>query len=157
MRNYIVSAMAVLIFVVGLASVSVNAQSTECVSVQVPFAFRAANKVLAEGKYQVCPANASQNAFSLQNGKRRTLGFVNPTAIDWYDDHQLPGLVFHRYGNEYFLFEIRSSFVVAKLHQSRIEKELRRNISSREAGRDKPRPEVVTVFASPAPGKTKSS
>lgn len=150
MKKHIVSVVAVFSFLMIFGAVSTNAQSTGCVTAQIPFPFQAMNREFTEGNYKICPAPAISKMFSLENDNSRAFAFINPLALEWRNADKMPGLVFNRYGNSYFLSEIRTSSLALELQTSKGEKELRR-ISPKQAG-----PATVTVALSPARGKRKS-
>ena len=155
MKKHVVSALTALSFVMIFGAASTHAQQPRCLTAQIPFTFGAMDRMFTEGTYKICTSPAILKLFSLENDEGRTVGFINPLAVDSIEAQKPPALVFNRYGNSYFLSEIRSSSVVLEVRRSKAEKELRRSFSSPQG--NKRRPEVVTVFASPAPGKMKSS
>lgn len=92
----------------------------------IPFEFTVGNKVLSPGEYDVQRALESNKQAQLI---RRTDGssgvIVLTTPVDASGKKTEPCLVFHRYGNEYFLSQIwLSQGLGLQLSESRREKEL---------------------------------
>jgi hypothetical protein len=75
---------------------------------RVPFSFRAGYGTLPAGDYTIGKDGISQQAVSLSAGKRG-VELVMPNITDSRNDIHGSKLVFHRYGDEYFLAEIWSN------------------------------------------------
>jgi len=81
---------------------SLNAQSYK-IGANIPFAFHAGKTSLPAGAYTVEKPFASQvQLMTSKAGGRIAL----PPMANLSDNGKAPRLVFHRYGNEYFLSEI---------------------------------------------------
>ena len=113
MSNQIVKRLAMLTLVVGLAlagaTVSANGQSASMfVTADIPFDFIVANKTLASGKYTVRETSANANALTIRSddGKSAVIRLSN-SAVEKSKERNAR-LVFHRYGQQYFLAEVWS-------------------------------------------------
>src|SRR2546423_10231272 len=74
------------------------------VTANVPFEFIVGEKTLAAGDYNMCAIGVAQNALSIQgsDGRNQAIRLTNATA----PKGERARLVFHRYGNTYFLSEV---------------------------------------------------
>ena len=91
---------------VATAAVSANAQSRNEVIANIPFEFVVGDKTLPGGEYSVRSATAGNEALRLQgtdNGKS-AVRLTNPAKE--MKDKTHARLVFHRYGQNYFLAEV---------------------------------------------------
>lgn len=99
------------------------AQERKTIRVEIPFAFRAGNTQLPAGEYVVWQNPASSYvALAATSGNARAALFGNPSEAQTRDDATL---TFHRYGDKYFLAEIRSTCPV-HLSKSAAERETER-------------------------------
>jgi len=103
------------------------------VKATVPFNFTVNNTAMPAGKYTIGTDVNSPNVLRMrdreQNAAVMTIGLADPISSD--NDHEL---IFHRYGNQYFLSEVRCSNASLDLHlpTSKAEKQARKQIE--EAG-----------------------
>ena len=74
---------------------------TGAVRLKIPFAFSVADKTFAAGEYYVGAANEKAIAVKSVTGKQAAVALTNSVV----DSHGsvLPKLVFHKYGDRYFL------------------------------------------------------
>jgi len=102
--------------------------------VNVPFAFEVGNKAMPAGSYRVesMPiGNGSLEVLRSNSGKAQLM--ISTLATTTNRGSLAPSLVFHRYGNRYFLAEIRPGGGHAReLYPSTQEKELARSEASVE-------------------------
>jgi hypothetical protein len=91
-----------------LTVASISAQSNGHIRVNIPFDFAAGRVQLKAGEYIVRPS--SEGIVVLRRIKDRTDTFVfAPNTIQRPENNLSGKLVFHRYGNEYFLAELWTS------------------------------------------------
>jgi hypothetical protein len=102
MKNYAVIALVACVAFVTLAATPSHAQAL--MKADVPFSFSAGYGVLPAGEYNIARTGFGQ-AVLLSQG-RRGVELMLPQTADWRDNVETPKLVFHRYGDEYFLAEI---------------------------------------------------
>jgi hypothetical protein len=95
--------MLMLLVVVALATAAVSAQSTRRVVATIPFGFTVGDKAMPAGSYSVQSVSIGSNILRITGTSKSTIRLTSSL-------HRLNGsngkLVFHRYGNEYFLSEI---------------------------------------------------
>lgn len=106
MKNYALIAMVVCIAFVTLAAVPGHAQAL--IKADVPFDFCVGGGMLPAGEYSIGRSGWSSQSLALSS-PQRWIEILMPLSMDWRTDFDTPKLVFHRYGNEYFLAEIWTS------------------------------------------------
>jgi hypothetical protein len=105
MKNYAIIALVTCVAFVTVAARPSHAQVL--IKADVPFSFSAGYGVLPAGEYSIAPTGFGQPML-LSNG-RRGVELMTPNTTDWREKISAPKLVFHRYGDEYFLAEIWTS------------------------------------------------
>jgi hypothetical protein len=126
--------MVMLLVVLALASAVANAQSSNQSSkkivADVPFEFSVGYKTMPAGMYSVQIVLSAGNGLLIQNADA-TVSVVRLTeAIDRMKDKTHARLIFHRYGERYFLAEVWNGTdtsgrrVFKSLEESAIEREL---------------------------------
>ena len=136
------------------ASASAKAQSLEYrLTANIPFDFSVAGKKLPAGTYWVNRAQQSQGDTVVLI--RSTDGHSNITRLTIpvmaVKPMRIGSLVFHRYGDEYFLSEIwpAGSSTGRGLPKSRAERELKRKAQDNQiAAMEGPEVQTVTIRAS---------
>jgi hypothetical protein len=97
--------MLMLLAVVALATAAVSAQSPRRVVASIPFTFTVGDKAMPAGTYKIQPVSFGSGILRIA-GAETSQSTVRLTS----SLHRLNGtkgkLVFHRYGDEYFLSEI---------------------------------------------------
>lgn len=132
MKKEILKGFTMLMLMVALALatavISANAQSLNTVKANIRFEFVVGDKTLPAGEYFVKPVSAG-GALAIQSadGRNSVLRQSGPTERDRNKTHAR--LVFHRYGQNYFLAEVwngeSTGRQIAKSRQERaIEREL---------------------------------
>jgi hypothetical protein len=91
--------------------------------VNIPFSFLVDNHQMPSGRYVVVPAgNGALGMFKAEDGSPRLLMSVHSVESR---SSQTPKLVFHRYGDSYFLTEVWNGDKIGRqLAKSKAEKEL---------------------------------
>lgn len=105
MKNYAIIALVACVAFVTLAATPSHAQVL--MKADVPFSFSAGYGLLPAGEYNLARSGFGQ-VMVLSNG-RRGVELMTPNTTDWREKISTPKLVFHRYGDEYFLAEIWTS------------------------------------------------
>jgi hypothetical protein len=127
-KQILAMAGAVLLSIVAAGECRAQSRSLE---VSIPFAFEVGNKPMPAGSYRVesVPTGAgSLEVLRSNSGDARLTISTMATALN--SGTPAPTLVFHRYGNRYFLAQIRTGEGHAReLFPSRQEKELARSQS----------------------------
>lgn len=113
MSKRIVKGLSMLTLIVGLALAvtvkSANGQTTShAVTAQIPFDFIVGNKTLPAGRYMVSSATSDGEGVKILNrdGKSRAFRLTNLVAEK--SQKRNARMVFHRYGQQYFLAEVWS-------------------------------------------------
>ena len=152
MRKQVVRGITMLTMIVAIAFatavVSAQAQSAHTVVSNIPFEFIVADKTLPAGEYQVNRALGNALTIRTSNGDASASRLTNEIQPN---KDKRARLVFHRYGDRYFLAEVWTGAgdVGRQLLKSRqeraIEREMSRLASKTEQGECGP--EVVVVAA----------
>lgn len=153
MKNVVAKMGLLAVMMIVAASVSANAQSLNYrLTANIPFDFSVAGQKLPAGKYLINRAQVSDGDMVIQI--RSTDGHSNITRLTIPVSADRPAkngtLVFHRYGDEYFLSEIWPAGGVTgrELHKSRAERELARKAQdSGVAALNAPGVKTVTIQA----------
>ena len=155
MAKQIVKGLAMLMVTLGLALASAavaNGQSGQRLIAQVPFDFIVAEKALRAGRYDVRYVNGAGDAVAISDTARGNEILRLTHEADTSGQREKNArLVFHRYGNTYFLSQVwmageSSGRQLPRTGQERaIDRELTAIASSR--GEAKPLYEVVEIIA----------
>ena len=154
MTRQLLKGLTMLMAIVGLAlatAVVTNGQTNKRVIADVPFDFMAGGKECRSGKYDVRIVN-SDDLISIQNadGSGQVLGLTH-TSNNAKDQALSAKLVFHRYGDTYFLSQVwmagekRGRELSKSRRERAIESELGKIAAAR--GDKSPLYEVVEVIA----------
>jgi hypothetical protein len=129
-----------LTLVVGLALaavvVSANGQSRSTLArADIPFDFIVADKTLPSGKYTVTAATSSGVLIRSRDGKSSAIRLSN--VVPDQSKKRMAKMVFHRYGQQYFLAEVWSGDDYGhKLMQCKKERILRYELASNASKSD---------------------
>jgi hypothetical protein len=111
MQKQILKAATILSLVVALtitfAAVPAAADSLGSIRVDVPFEFSAGHGVFPAGKYTIRPAGGNFNGvirITSEDGKAS--GMLLTNHAESIQSRNETALIFHRYGNQYFLFQV---------------------------------------------------
>lgn len=135
MKKEILKGFTMLMLIVGLslatAVASANAQSSNKVMANIPFDFVVGDKNLPAGEYSVRPISSSGEAMLIQgtdNGKA-AMRLSNTTEQAKNRTHVK--LVFHRYGQSYFLAEVWNGDSTGRqISKSKQERAVERELAS---------------------------
>jgi hypothetical protein len=94
-----------LTLALGTAVATANGQEQHGLTAQVPFDFIVGDKELAAGQYQIRTVGIAGDALAIRSAdsKSNAIRLVNTTAPQ---KNKPARLVFHRYGNVYFLSQV---------------------------------------------------
>ena len=131
MARQLIKGMTMLLMIVALAfatAVASNAQS----AANVPFEFMAGNKSLPAGHYYISNSTSGGEVVRIRAAKNETSVFSMTMRVIKGTAAEESKLVFHRYGNRYFLAEIWRAGETEgqKLLKSREEKAIEREWAS---------------------------
>ena len=152
MRKQLVKGFTMFMLIVALAFVtavvSANGQS-ESVRANIPFEFAVGDKTLPSGEYAIRSATAGGAAMMIrsENTKNSALRLTN--AIEDKRSVGQVKLVFHRYGERYFLAEVWTGESGRELAKSKQERAMERELASIPAkgGSAQARYERVEILA----------
>ena len=136
MLKHIVKNLSMLTLVVGLALVasvqSANGQITShAVTAAIPFDFVVGDKTLPAGKYMVSSATQDGTGLKIQNRDAKSAAFRFTSPIPEKSTKRTAKMVFHRYGQQYFLAEVWSTDGYGRaLRQCKLERNIRRELAS---------------------------
>ena len=143
-------AAGLLLMMTIVAGVSAQAQSLQYkLTANIPFDFKVADKKFPAGKYSVVRAETSGDRvlqISSADGRLTVNRFSIPVVT--FKPKNQGSLVFHRYGDDYFLSQIwpAGANTGRALPKSNAERELERNARENTVGAVKaPKVDVITV------------
>lgn len=154
MKRHIAKGLTMLMLVVGLALASAavaNGQAGHQVTTRVPFDFIVADKTFRSGQYEVLDMNAAGDALSIKQvgGGSQTILLTSSVVKNGQRDTAAK-LVFHRYGDTYFLSQVwlAGRSTGSELARSRQERAIQRELKQIAAyhGDVNPVYEVVEVI-----------
>ena len=126
--------MVTLILVIALATAvaSANAQSAKKVVADIPFAFVVGDQTLSAGEYTLKATNAPANGLLIQNAGGKSEAMSLTFVIEPNQNRRNARLVFHRYGQRYFLAEVWTGAgnVGRHLMKSRQERAIERELAT---------------------------
>jgi hypothetical protein len=128
MKTRILAVAAALLAFTMVAAQS-KAQTWRMVQVNVPFAFTVGNTTLPAGEYTIQRVLNTSESVELIRSKDGSASMIVSTKIaDQDSKDREPRMIFHRYGDQYFLSQIWFSGDSGReLYKSRGEKELASN------------------------------
>jgi hypothetical protein len=128
-----------LLAMILLAAGSLSAQIGGAVKATVPFDFTAGNISLPAGEYQI--ASSEHPGTLVLRGEGSSSMFIGANAAQASAVAQSTKLVFHRYGDRYFLYQlwVRGDDRGSEVPMTKLEKELRASNA---------RPSSVAILAS---------
>jgi hypothetical protein len=119
-----------------LAATFVTASSApaqdDLVKAAVPFNFTVGDRTLPSGTYTIGSRGASTNVLVLRNWDKK-IAVMSLGAADENNPQGENVLVFHRYGNQYFLSDIRSTGTSMNIHFAPTKAEKRAKAEYEEA------------------------
>jgi hypothetical protein len=143
MKRQILSVVVTLSAVV-ILSVAGFAAISGMIRAEVPFDFTVGSKKLPAGKYTVDARNSNGTLVIRNKETRKVVASISRSFE--VDADNRPQLIFHRYGNQYFLTKVVGYASGNELPKSKAEREaakaIRDNLAKNDAG-----PEIVTISA----------
>jgi hypothetical protein len=112
MKKELVKGFTMLMLLVAVAFatavVSANAQSNRKVVADIPFEFVAGNQTMSAGKYAFARETAPENALVIRKDDVKASALLMTSGIPPKSGETNARLIFHRYGERYFLVEVWS-------------------------------------------------
>ncbi len=145
MKKQILSIVAMLSLLTALA-VAGYASTTGTIEVNIPFDFMVGEKKLLAGSYTV-DRTPQQGVLLIRSFERRVSVFAVTYGGQNSREPSRAKLVFHRYGDQYFLAQVwgEGSTVAMQLPTLRAERELAKRL--KHLARKAVGPEIITVMA----------
>lgn len=157
MKKQMLRGLAMLMLVVALATAtsanSPTAPSARHIQAEIPFEFSIGYKTMAAGEYRIQIVTSANDAVLIQrvDGKSSALRLSEATSGNAKKNKSQVRLVFHRYGERYFLAEVwNGSDTGRALLKSQEEKAIERELASNASSSDSAKVtlEIVEVVAS---------
>jgi len=143
MKKHMISVVAVAVFVVALAVMSVQAQNAGHLKVTIPFDFVAAGTALPAADYSVQWSFEGGHIVMKIRSKNDTKSiFALTRSVEGRSIQNESKLVFNKYGNQMFLSQvwIASRSTGAEMLKTNRERNLQKEIAKRSA-----KPETITI------------
>lgn len=120
-----------------------NTYAQNAVMASVPFAFTVGGSDMPAGTYSISPVSDTVIAIRDRNTGKSVMSL---TRHEWAGSDGTPKLVFHKYGNKYFLSQVSRGFGSApmQLPTSKQERELARELQIARTGE---KTETKTIVA----------
>lgn len=109
-----------LCIAIALTAATAAAYAQSSAKFNVPFGFQAGHKAMPAGTYRIDTSN--ENKIVWVSGTRHTVALASYVLPS--DNASLPRMVFHRYGNEFFLAQIWTGEAGSVMAPTAREKEL---------------------------------
>jgi hypothetical protein len=107
MKKQALRAITALSFIFALTAVSASAQTERKRGINIPFSFTVGTKTLPAGRYRVEPHRGdSDRVWLVQSTDGRASALVMTMSAQARTTPEDTKLVFHRYGDQYFLSQI---------------------------------------------------
>ena len=91
-----------------LTVATIHAQGSQALHVNVPFGFHVGASTLPSGEYTV-DTDVAPGAVRLRSADSKSTVIIQSNAVESLRTSSQGKLVFHRYGDEYFLYQIWKS------------------------------------------------
>jgi hypothetical protein len=123
--------MLIVVLALATAVASAKSQSANRVVADIPFEFSIGYKAMPAGEYSVKTIASSSNALMIQSADGKTAA-VRLTQETGRSKNMHARLVFHRYGEKYFLAEVWNGLDQSgrELLKSQEEKEIERELTT---------------------------
>ncbi len=102
-------------------------KSSDKIVAQVPFEFVVANKPVPAGEWTVRAATADAKLVTIRDGDAKMSLLANLSPVETRKTAGAPALVFHKYGDRYFLYgmKIEGTDILYRMPPNKAEAELR--------------------------------
>lgn len=120
---------AIITLALATAAVSANAQSRLTISAEIPFDFMVGDGKLPAGSYRVRAVTATGEVVLISNQNGKASAFRLSREIR-DEDHSKVSLMFHRYGDQYFLSEVWTGQTGRTINESSRERSLKRELAT---------------------------
>ena len=145
MRTRTLKAMMMISILMVLSALSANAQKGSSFVVKVPFAFTVSGKTLPAGEYVFARSTQASGEVMMVRSQERG-AYVQTKPVQAQDIQEETQVIFKRYGDQYFLFQIWMS---GKSSGRELFKSGREQKSERELAQRALKPETVAIMFQP--------
>jgi hypothetical protein len=133
-----ISLLGAMVFVTTVASAQGQSLAYK-IRANIPFDFSVANKTLPSGTYSFGRArqNSDDMVLSITDVDGRSKAIQSSSSVETGRVKNKPTLVFHRYGDQYFLFQVwpAGETTGRQFYKSRSEREIERNLAANSSSR----------------------
>ena len=123
MSKRLFAIMAAVTILAALYASAAQAQTSQAIEVEVPFAFTTNNKSLPAGTYRIRPAGDSRAVWTITDRGSRSARFLLAAGLFGKEGSDVH-VTFHRYGDAYFLAGFKTASYEIGLLPSHREKYL---------------------------------
>lgn len=129
-----------------VTAVAANGQSQHKLNARIPFEFTVGDKMLAAGQYEISAVGVTQGALAIR-GRESNDSVIRLAVTKEPKENKQARLVFHRYGNAYFLSEVweGGDEVGRQLNASAQERGMKRELARVITGGAQPYEQVVIL------------
>ncbi len=145
MRIYTLRTMMMITILMALSALSANAQKGGSFVVKVPFAFTVSGKTLPAGEYVVARSTQGSSEVMMIRSQKRG-AYVQTKPVQVQDIQEETQVIFKRYGDQYFLFQV---WISGKSTGRELFKSAREQKSERELAQRATKPETVAIMVQP--------
>ncbi len=128
-----------------LAAAGTSSAQDHQIKANVPFNFTVGDQTLPAGTYKIAGTENSPALLTMQNWDKRVNVLAMGTPDGYNSKKQDNVLVFHKYGNQYFLSEIRSEGASMNIDFKPTKAEKRARTQVEEAGRSVDDPVLIAL------------
>ena len=145
MRTHTLRTMMMVSILMVLSALSANAQKGSSFVVKVPFAFTVSGKTLPAGDYVFARSTQGSSEIIMIRSKERG-AYVQTKPVQVQDILEETQVIFKRYGDQYFLFQV---WISGKTTGRELFKSTREKQSERELAQRAIKPETVAIMVQP--------
>lgn len=149
MKKQALMIVATVGFLIVLSAAPAFAQGMPSLRAQVPFEFSISNKAMPAGKYEIVKGSVNGTVV-VRAADHKTVAGSLGTPIGNKREAAATQLLFHRYGNQYFLarIEIEGWGNAIELPKTKSERQAAKLTQERHLAKNNAEPEIISVPAS---------
>ena len=145
MRNQTLRTMMMISILMVISALTVHAQAGSSFVVKVPFDFTLSGKTLPAGQYTVSlSTQGSSDGLMIRNQERGA--YVQTKPVQTRDRQEETQVIFRRYGDQYFLFQI---WISGRSTGREVFKSTREQKLERALAQSAKKPETVAILGQP--------
>ena len=147
MKKQAIKAFVLLGFLLSLSAIHVYAKGNMLISkVEIPFDFSIGDKTLPAGTYSITRVTQDKIVIQLSSEDGREVIRISTFGVQAKETPGIGKLIFHRYGETYFLFQIWESDDIQgrQVSKSRTERSVERDLAKKSE-----KPSIVDLVQSP--------